>query len=393
MIWENIKLALRSMKGSKMRTVLSLLGIIIGVGSVVTILNLGDSATSSITSSISSSGYDTLYLTPSASTKVADTFTEAFGQELMNNVDGIDVVLPQNTASTRIRYNKEITTATIMGVESNFAQSSDYSVAAGSWFSAEDNIFKRQVVVLGSDVAEILFPDGNAIGSYVSIFRNQSKRYLVIGIMDDKDPTLGGTYNSAVYIPYNTYTQRFQKTNTVGRYTVRVSQDADPITVSKAIEDYLDELVGNDYYMLFSSASLAEMASSITGTLSIFLAAIGGISLLVGGIGIMNIMLVSVAERTKEIGIRKALGAPPSVIRVQFLIEAITLTSIGGFLGIIIGITVSRIVTNIAGWGFSISINACILSVAFSMAIGIFFGLYPAAKAAKLDPIESLNYE
>lgn len=393
MIWENIKLALRSMKGSKMRTVLSLLGIIIGVGSVVTILNLGDSATSSITSSISSSGYDTLYLTPSASAKVADTFTEAFGQELMNNVDGIDVVLPQNTASTRIRYNKEITTATIMGVESNFAQSSDYSVADGSWFSAEDNIFKRQVVVLGSDVAETLFPDGNAIGSYVSIFRNQSKRYLVIGIMDDKDPTLGGTYNSAVYIPYNTYTQRFQKTNTVGRYTVRVSKDADPITVSKAIEDYLDELVGNDYYMLFSSASLAEMASSITGTLSIFLAAIGGISLLVGGIGIMNIMLVSVAERTKEIGIRKALGAPPSVIRVQFLIEAITLTSIGGFLGIIIGITVSRIVTNIAGWGFSISINACILSVAFSMAIGIFFGLYPAAKAAKLDPIESLNYE
>ena len=393
MIWENIKLALRSMKGSKMRTVLSLLGIVIGVGSVVTILNLGDSATSSITSSISSSGYDTLYLTPSASTKVADTFTEAFGQELMNNVDGIDVVLPQNTASTRIRYNKEITTATIMGVESNFAQSSDYSVADGSWFSAEDNIFKRQVVVLGSDVAETLFPSGNAIGSYVSIFRNQSKRYLVIGIMDDKDPTLGGTYNSAVYIPYNTYTQRFQKTNTVGRYTVRVSKDADPITVSKAIEDYLDELVGNDYYMLFSSASLAEMASSITGTLSIFLAAIGGISLLVGGIGIMNIMLVSVAERTKEIGIRKALGAPPSVIRVQFLIEAITLTSIGGFLGIIIGITVSRIVTNIAGWSFSISINACILSVAFSMAIGIFFGLYPAAKAAKLDPIESLNYE
>ena len=174
---------------------------------------------------------------------------------------------------------------------------------------------------------------------------------------------------------------------------IKVRDGYDPRKVNTDCENFLNELVGSDNFFLISSASLADMVSSVTNTLSIFLAAIGGISLLVGGIGIMNIMLVSVAERTKEIGIRKALGASPSVIRRQFLTEAITLTSIGGVIGILSGIGISKLVTNIAGWDFSISITACLLSVGFSTATGIFFGLYPAAKAAKLDPIESLNYE
>ena len=211
--------------------------------------------------------------------------------------------------------------------------------------------------------------------------------------MEKKDATLGASYDSTIFIPYNTFTQRLQHVSTVGTYTIKVNENYDPKEVNSKATEYLDELVGSDNYYLVSSASLADMVSSVTSTLSIFLAAIGGISLLVGGIGIMNIMLVSVAERTKEIGIRKALGASPRVIKGQFLTEAITLTSFGGVVGILLGIFISKIVCNIAGWIFSVSVNACILSVAFSMAIGIFFGLYPAAKAAKLDPIESLNYE
>lgn len=393
MFFENIKLALKAMKGSKMRTTLSLLGIIIGVASVITILNLGNSATGSITDSISSSGYNLIYLSPGGSSRSTGTFDEMFGQTLIDNINGLDSVLPVVSSNTRIRFEQNISSGTIMGVESNYAEKMDCEIDSGAWFTVEDNIFKRQVVVLGSEIAENLFPAGDAVGKYVSIFRNQSKRYMVVGVIAEKDATLSASYNNSIFIPYNTYAQRFQRVSNVGRYVIKVDEEHDPIAVTDELEEYLDDLVGSDNYSLMSSASLAEMASSITGTLSIFLAAIGGISLLVGGIGIMNIMLVSVAERTKEIGIRKALGAPPGIIKGQFLTEAITLTSIGGLLGIVFGIAVSRIIANIAGWAFSISVNACILSVAFSMAIGIFFGLYPAAKAARLDPIESLNYE
>ncbi len=269
----------------------------------------------------------------------------------------------------------------------------DYKESYGKWFGVEDNIFKRQVAVLGSAIAEKLFPGGNAVGNYITIFRDQGKKYLVVAVMEEKDASLGASFNNTVYIPYNTYTQRFQRVTGVGTYVIKVAENFDPKEVNSEATTYLDDLVGSDNYMMISSASLADMVSSVTGTLSIFLAAIGGISLLVGGIGIMNIMLVSVAERTKEIGIRKALGASPRVIRGQFLTEAITLTSFGGVVGIVIGIGLSKVVANIAGWGFAVSVNACLLSVGFSMAIGIFFGLYPAAKAAKMDPIDSLNYE
>ena len=393
MVLQNIKLAITSMKGGKMRTILSLLGIIIGVASVVTILNLGNSATASITGSITSSGYDMLYLSTFDSVKTRDTFNELFGNELKSNVSGIETVMPTASGSARLRFENQITSSTVMGVYSDYAAGNNYNPAYGSWFSVEDNIFKRQVVVLGSNVAEKLFPGGNAVGNYITIYANTGKRYLVAGVMEPKDPSFGSSYNSTIYIPYNTYTQRFQHVNLVGGYEIKVKDGFDPRKVSSDCEAFLDELVGSDNYFLISSATLADMVSSVTSTLSIFLAAIGGISLLVGGIGIMNIMLVSVAERTKEIGIRKALGASPSVIKRQFLTEAITLTSIGGVIGILLGIGISKLVTNIAGWGFSVSVTACVLSVGFSTATGVFFGLYPAAKAAKLDPIDSLNYE
>ncbi len=393
MVLQNIKLALGSMKGGKMRTVLSLLGIIIGVASVVTILTLGDSASGSITNSITSTGYDMIYLSPMSNGKGKDTFNELFCDTLKSNVSGIELVTPTVSGSARIRNASIVTNSSIMGVYSDYAANMDYKSSYGKWFSVEDNIFKRQVVVLGSSIADKLFPGGNAVGNYITLFRDQGKKYLVVGVMEPKDASLGASFNSTVFIPYNTYTQRFQRVSNVGSYVIKVAEGQDPKVVNSSLTAYMDELVGTDNYMVISSATLADMVSEITSTLSIFLAAIGGISLLVGGIGIMNIMLVSVAERTKEIGIRKALGASPRVIKGQFLTEAITLTSFGGVVGILLGIGISKIVANIAGWDFAISINACVLSVAFSMAIGIFFGLYPAAKAAKLDPIESLNYE
>lgn len=392
MIWENTKLAFKAMLANKMRTVLSLLGIIIGVASVVAILTLGSSATGSITESINEGGLDTITLTVT-SPKYADTFNEQFGGILMRDVPGVRKVMPVNSASTRIRYKKEILSGTIYGVNSEYAEEANLEFEVGSFFTKEDNIAKHQVVVLGHDLAEDLFPDGNAVGNYVNIFRRQSKSYLVVGVIEKKDPSLTGSFNSAMFIPYNTYTQRFTRTPFVGSYTIKTEEGFDPVKVGDDVSDYLDNLVGSDSFIVFSSASLAEMAGDITKTFSTFLACIAGISLLVGGIGIMNIMLVSVAERTKEIGIRKALGASPKVIRGQFITEAIVLTFVGGVLGILIGTGLSKIVTDIAQWKLHISLSSYALGMGFSMLIGVFFGWYPAKKASQLDPIIALNYE
>jgi putative ABC transport system permease protein len=196
-----------------------------------------------------------------------------------------------------------------------------------------------------------------------------------------------------VFIPFNTFTTKLVNNDVVSSYVVKTNKNFDTIKVSDKLNEFLDTSVGNDSYSSFSPAMITTMANEVTSTLSLFLAAIAGISLLVGGIGIMNIMLVSVAERTKEIGIRKALGASPSVIRGQFIVEAVTLTLIGGFLGILFGSLISYAVTNVAGWELALSYNSFIVAVGFSMFVGVFFGWYPAMTASRLDPIEALNYE
>ena len=393
MVWENIKIALTSMVHNKMRTLLSLLGIIIGVGSVVAILNLGQSVSDSITESMNVGGIDMVNIFPTGSARELNVFDEEFGDTLMANVEGIDTVLPAAQSSTRVRRGQDIINVTISGVTSNFFEANNTELLYGDYFTAHDNINRRQVVVLGKDVADDLFPAGNAVGSYVSIFRQSSKRYLVVGVLDEKDATLGTNFNGSVFIPLNTYSQRFRRVTTMSSYTVKVLEGYNATDVSNNIESYLNEIVGSDYFSVLSAASLVQMAQDVTNTFSSFLAAIAAISLLVGGIGIMNIMLVSVAERTREIGIRKALGASPRIIMAQFLVEALTLTIIGGIIGILFGVFISYAIINVVGWSLHFSYMAIVLSLAFSMFVGVFFGWYPAAKASKLDPIESLSYE
>ncbi len=393
MLFENIKLAFSAMRGSKMRTALSLLGIVIGVASVVAILTIGQSASQSITESIAVGGLDMITIYPSYGQRTTGTFTEEFSDMLSRDVEGLQTVLPQNNSSARVRYGKESMNASVSGVLSDYGNVLNLEYAEGSFFSDMDNINRRQVVVLGSSVAETLFPEQEALGQYVSLFRNQAKSYLVVGVLEAKDATFNLSYDNTVFIPYNTYGQRFLRTSGVGAYVIKVMDGYDTIEVSDRVTEYLDDIVGTDGYNLFSPASLAEMANQITGTFSAFLAAIAAISLLVGGIGIMNIMLVSVAERTKEIGIRKALGASPSVIRGQFIVEALTLTILGGLLGVALGSLLSYAVTNLMDWSLHLSYASFILAMGFSMFVGVFFGWYPAMKASRLDPIDALNYE
>lgn len=395
MFKENIKLALKAMMGNKLRTLLSLLGIVIGVGSVITILTLGESATKSITQSIVESGLETIsiFSTSNDNKSIQHEFTEELPAKIIKNVPDISSVLSTNSTRATIRNGQVSQSYTVMGVPANYASVLDYSSVEGAFLTEKDNQDTRQVVVLGSEAAETLFPKGNAVGSYVSIFRNQAKSYRVVGVMEEKSASFNLQFDSSVYIPYATYIQRIAKVEIVGSYLIRTKTGADVLEVTDNLETYLDKLVGEGNYRVFSPSTIAEMATTVTGTLSLVLAAIAAISLLVGGIGIMNIMLVSVAERTKEIGIRKALGAPPSVIRGQFITEAITLTLIGGILGVLLGTGISLIATNMLGWSLFPQYGSYFLAVGFSMLVGIFFGWYPAMKASKLDPIEALNYE
>ncbi len=392
MVRENIRMAFSSMAGNRLRTFLSLLGIMIGVASVVAILNLGRSASESIVASFDSGGLDTVSVMPRGSARETMIFTEEFSYSLMSEIDGIKEVLPMVSSYANIRNGQEIAESVLVqGVTSGFFSSSSLSVSSGSFFSALDNINRRQVIVLGSELAEELFPSGDAVGRYVSVFRRQAKSFLVVGVLEERDAAMGTSYNDAAFMPYNTYVQRFRRTDQVGTYMIKTADDADAIAVAEDIEEYLNQIAGSDYYRIFSPATIKEMADSVTGTFSSFLAAIAAISLVVGGIGIMNIMLVSVVERTGEIGIRKALGATPSMIKSQFLVESVTLSLSGGAIGLIIGSLLSFAAVNAAGWEMHISGAAIVVSLIFSLAIGVFFGWYPAAKAAKLEPMAALS--
>ena len=392
MVRENIRMAVASMAGSRLRTFLSLLGIMIGVASVVAILNLGRSVTESMSSSFEVGGLDTISIMPRGTARETMIFTEEFAYSLMNEIDGIREVLPVVSSAANVRNGQEISEGVmIQGVTSDYFASNSLEADDGAFFSAIDNINRRQVAVIGPELADELFPGENPVGKYISVFRHQAKSFQVIGVLRERDEAQGTSYNYTLFIPYNTYVQRFRRTDQVGTYVVKTAEGYDATDVADDIEEYLDEIAGSDYYRIFSPATIKEMADSVMSTFSMFLAAIAAISLVVGGIGIMNIMLVSVVERTGEIGIRKALGATPGAIRSQFLVESVTLSLSGGLLGLVIGTVLSMAAVNIAGWPLYISPGAILVSLAFSLAIGIFFGWYPAAKAARLEPMEALQ--
>lgn len=390
MFFENIKLAINSLVTSKMRTFLSLLGIVIGVASVVTIMNLGESVKKSISDTMNIGGVDLITVTPLNSN---DIFNEEFGYSFLDNVAGIESVSSSASTSAMIRYLQESYSCQVYGVTSEYFKQNKLDLLYGEQFSKEDNIEHSQLIILGYDLAQDLFPDGSALGSYVSLYRNQAKKYKVIGVLEDTSGNMLSNTNSSAYIPFNTFSSKLRKTDIVSQYTLLVNEDLSTVDVVDSVKEYLSSCSSSNDYLVTTAQQLVDMTSTVTGYLTSFLSAIASISLIVGGIGIMNIMLVAVVERTREIGIRKALGATPKDIRRQFLVEATVLSILGGIIGIAFGDIVSYIVAKAFSWPLYISPLAVVLSLGFSSAVGIFFGWYPAAKASSLDPIQALSYE
>jgi len=395
--YENLKLALQNFAHSKLRTSLSALGIIIGVMSVIAITTLGGSATDSIQDSIVGAGLNsiTVFAGRSAPESVNRIFDLEFAHQISAEVDGVAAAVPLVSSNFTVSYGKnQLEGIRVMAASPEYAEIYQYSVASGEFLNDENDRRRESVAVLGAEIAESLFPGGNVLGQRVRIFRNQARSFKVIGVMESMADSMGNSFDSQVYVPVSTYDSRLQKIEKVNSYGVTAEAGSNVLEVSANLEDWFTDLFGEEGAVrVMSPAGMADMFSGITQTMNLFLSGVAAISLLVGGIGIMNIMLVSVSERTREIGIRKALGATPRVIRRQFLFEAASLTTIGGIIGVIGGLGLSALGIKALGWSFSLNMPAILAAVVFSTVVGLFFGLYPAARASKLDPVTALAYE
>jgi putative ABC transport system permease protein len=397
MFLENLKLALSAFTTNRLRTFLAVLGIVIGVASVVAITTIGQSATSSVKAQVSSAGLNVISVMPgwNSGKEVARLFTDSLAPKIAENVDGVGEVMPVDTASYLLRNGKNEFQGTVVAASAAFSAFFSYAPAQGRFFTDAENTDGDMVVVLGASVAESLFPSGNAVGQYVKLERSGAVRsFKVIGVMGSRSQTMGMSFDTSVYIPADTYTLRINPTTTVSSYYVNAKDETKVLTVADSVNAYFLKLTGDaSSFHVMSPATMLQVYTGITSTLKLFLTGVAAISLIVGGIGIMNIMLVSVTERMREIGVRKALGASSRAIRGQFLTEAVALTVLGGFAGAVAGTLISYLVTAALGWVFSPEVGAFIVAISVSSAVGIFFGLYPASRAASLDPVTALSYE
>lgn len=402
---ESFMMALTSLYANKMRSLLTMLGIIIGVGAVIALVSVGMGVRSNVTSSIASLGSNMLIISPGASNKGGvrgaagsrQTLKYDDAKAIKSKVKDIDYVSPTVQTSYQIVYGNQNWNTTVEGVTPEFMSIRSLSVSNGSFISTNDLEKRNRVAVIGTTVAENLFDEKNPVGQNIRI---NNQPYKVIGLLTSKgQSSMGQDQDDMIYVPLTTAMERMLGITYVQSINVQVSDSTKMDQVQENIETLLRQrhhlTDGNkeDDFTVRNLTSLMETVSQSTSMLTLLLGAIAGISLLVGGIGIMNIMMVSVTERTREIGIRKALGATFMNIMTQFLIESMVIGVIGGLIGILVGIGASQLISKFGNFTTVITATPIIVSFAFSVGIGLFFGIYPARKAAKLDPIEALRYE
>lgn len=390
--------ALQNFKRNKTRTFLSLLGVIIGVAAVIIITSMGSVSTKQIKDTFGSSGLDFVSVNSGFMRRKRDavtiTFDESFRENLFEKIENIKKIWYKNSLSATISFESTSSTVSCNAVEAGYLETYGLQLEQGRYINATDDYEGNQKIILGSTVAAALFPDGSGIGKHVIVTANKiSFNFQVVGILKEQNSGMEFSTNAA-YIPRGFYSKKIKPNPAAETIMVQAVSAEKAPGLAETIETYCQELSGTSYSVnVTSMQTMIDQMNSITKTMSLMLSAIAAISLLVGGIGIMNIMIVTVTERRQEIGIRKALGATPADIRRQFLVESASITLIGGFLGILSGIAISLAIEYVKNTGFSISPRACIISFVFSVATGIFFGLNPAARAAKLDPVVALAGE
>ncbi|WP_105326351.1 ABC transporter permease [Acidaminococcus provencensis] len=404
MFRECVKMALEGMVSNKLRTFLTMLGIIIGVGSVIAMVSLGLGMQEQVKENISSMGSNLLIVMSGGRTANGQRIASGSGAKLTyedakaieKNVDGIKYVAPGVQSSYQLVAGNQNWNTSVQGYTPNIIEIRNYTIADGRMFTEREMSSRDRVCVIGKTVADNLYPDGNAVGQLVRI---NKAPFQVIGVMGAKgQSSMGQDQDDVVFIPLTTAMQRLMGLTSVRNITIQCENEN---TINQVQSDVITLLrtrhkIRNgedDDFTVRNLAEIIKTAQETTGSITLLLAIVAAISLLVGGIGIMNIMLVSVTERTREIGIRKALGATYKDILLQFLVESMVIGVTGGTTGMILGVIVSSIVAHVIGWKVVISGLAIVISVLFSVGIGLFFGLYPAKKAALLDPIDALRYE
>jgi len=403
-ILETFRVSFHSLRLNKMRSGLTALGIIIGVGSVIAMISLGAGARTQVTERIQAMGTNLVMLIPGkmsfrgpghlgASSVQSLTLDDA--TYLKNRCNLIKEIAPVIAGSAIIKYKNKTLNTTVSGVPPVYFQIRDLKSSSGRLFYDRDNEGYRNVCVLGNNVKQDLFADLDPVDMVIKL---KNVNYRVIGVLETKGEASMGGQDDNVFIPLSTAQLRMFGTDKVRTITMEITSD-------KVIDDAIKEIEKlmrikhkiynpeNDDFTVRSQKEMQQLMESVTGVLTLMLGGIAGISLLVGGIGIMNIMLVTVTERTREIGIRKAIGAKRKDILIQFLIESITLSLVGGLVGILLGIGGSVAISKIAKWTTTVTPISIVISFFFSIAVGLFFGIYPANKASKLNPIDALRYE
>jgi putative ABC transport system permease protein len=400
--------ALESLSGNKLRSGLTVLGIVIGVAAVIAMLAVGQGAQASITGSISGIGTNLLFVfrgDPGDNIRNPRPLTLGDAGALRDQfaAPSIEAVAPALQGSGIVSFGGEQTSPDILGVTPEYFQVRNYNITEGEFITEEHMLGRASVALLGPEVAKNLF--GHADGVTGETIRIEGQPFRVIGVLESKGGGAFGSEDNQVLIPFTTAQARLIRRSTSDRVDIIFVQAVSGEVVNQASEEIAAILrtrhrtpVGADDFTIFTQQDLLTTFQSITGILTIFLGGIAGISLLVGGIGIMNIMLVSVTERTREIGLRKALGARRRDILIQFLTESSLLSLIGGIIGIIFGWLIAFAVGKIAeanNTAFTpvVGLDAVTLATLFSAAVGLFFGIYPANRAASLEPVEALRYE
>lgn len=428
LILENIKLAFGALRANKMRALLTMLGIIIGIGSVIAIMTVSSSLTTSISTSFQEMGANNVTVGikqsgeeeevrqngmrfGSANRNVTADEDDLITDEMISKLktqfeDQIDAIaLSESVASGTVRSSNKYANISMTGINEDYFESSDITLLAGRKIKKEDLDGSKKVMMVSDKVVENMFDGDNekALWQKISVdIDGVYYDYYIVGIYEYEESSSFSSstdedVTTSAYIPITTGKEQIHAEDGYSQFTVVTAADVSSVSAfASQIESFfLPYYAGNEDYEISTSTmeSMTESMNDMIETVSIAISFIAGISLLVGGIGVMNIMLVSITERTKEIGTRKALGAKNSSIRFQFIIESVILCLVGGCLGIMVGFILGAIAASVLGYSAAVPVTAIAIAVGFSMVIGIFFGYYPANKAAKMDPIEALRYE
>ena len=404
MVWESVMIALESLRVNKLRSILTMLGIIIGVGAVVAMVAIGLGVREKVKNSIAGLGSNLLIVTPGGTAPSGARLAPGTGTRLtlddvraiQREVDGAVHVIPSVQRQYQLVVGNQNWTTSVEGSSPEWLPVRNFEVVSGAFFTTQDIDTRARVAVIGQTVAKNLFGEVNPVGLSVRV---DKAPFQVVGVLGAKGQSAGGQdQDDVVVIPVTTAMQRLQGITYINRISIQaeseqmINQVQNDVTQLLRSRHRLSASMADDFTVR-NLAALMEAALETTNTITLLLGNIAAISLLVGGIGIMNIMLVSVTERTREIGIRKALGATYKSILLQFLIESIVIGVVGGSLGILLGIGASYLISYFSEWQTYIAPWSMILAFSFSVTIGLIFGIYPARKAALLDPIEALRYE